>query len=224
MMTTRRILIKSHMGLGDHIICNAIIRRYSKLWERIAVPVKKHNLASVQSMYADLTNVLVIQTDNDETCEDLIKDYGKMGYAVLRLGVCGPGEYNSAEFDKCFYKQAGLPFDARWNEFSFPIDYNYQFFSPPPYVFIHDDPSRGMVIQRSLLPNIKLIHPMDFQSCSIGTYIQLISLASEIHCIDSSFAILADSIPTKAVKKYIHRYARPNVEYPTYRNGWEIIT
>ncbi len=61
--------------------------------------------------------------------------------------------------------------------------------------------------------------------CRYLAWLTCILSASEIHCIDSSFALLIDSLVIDpSVCLYLHRYARPAVSIPTYRLHWEYLT
>lgn len=52
----RELYIYHHLGLGDHIICNGIVRHYSKLNDRIYLFVKPDNR----------NNLKIVSSDNDE--------------------------------------------------------------------------------------------------------------------------------------------------------------
>jgi hypothetical protein len=211
-----KLFIRQNLGLGDHIICNAIVRHYAKDNE-VELGVYPHNLVSVKAMFSDLPNVTFKEGDDIE----LNVYTATTPHPVLRLGF-GCRFFNSWKFDSEFYAQAGLPFEMRWNGFKHaPVEQintpSYQ------YVFVHDDPERGMVIDRKhIRSGMDVVVASKNKLLPIGAYMELLQSASEIHCIDSSFALLADSIPT-AGRKFLHRYCRPNGEHPVYRNRWEII-
>lgn len=223
MNPNHKIVIKGNLGLGDHLICNAIVRRYAKLWDEVVVPAKIRNVASVSDMYRDLSKVHVVPVLHDEEAHALIGMYKAMGYADLVLGVGAKEHFDSQNFDRSFYKHAGIDFEERWNGFKFP--YDIPDFKPASYCFIHEDKERGMAIDHNRIKfdGDEFVTNKTISSPSIGGFIPYLIMAEEIHCIDSSFAILADSLPTTAKRKCVHRYARPGAEYPVYRNNWEIL-
>lgn len=213
----QNLILHTHLGLGDHLLCNAIVRDRATKFRHVFIPCYPHNLASVNGMFSDLENVRPVRFDESITAHHLMEE---------DIGAEGPGGFNSQIFDQEFYRQAGLPFDLRWSGFKIPEGTSRFLPLLDPYLFLHDDTDRSMYIRGQLLPdNLPFRSPALLPSSpSILAFVDLIKNATEIHCIDSSFAILADSLTgLKATRKVIHRYARPGGVYPTYRNGWEII-
>ena len=143
----------------------------------------------------------------------------------LRLGSFGKS-FEPKEWDKSMFKQSGVDFNLRWDDASIPRDFSREFEQPDgPYGFMHDDFDRGFRIKKELLPKIRMLAPNHPRvTPNIFDYCRLIENATEIHVIDSCFAILADSLTTlKAKRKVVHLYARPGALPPTYRDGWEIL-
>ena len=99
------IYIYHHLGLGDHIICNSIIRYYSKLYDKIFLFVKECNQKNVSFMFRDLNNVEYIIGDdffiNKYIIDNNIKNLIKIGFDKLD---------NRLNFDRSFYEQINLPF------------------------------------------------------------------------------------------------------------------
>ena len=59
--------IHHHLGLGDHIICNGIVRYVAKNYdfENISLVVKKSNVNNVRRMFSDLAQVSFFVVDED---------------------------------------------------------------------------------------------------------------------------------------------------------------
>ena len=57
MKMNKELYLYHHLGLGDHIICNSLVRHYCKLYDKIYLFVKSHNYESVKFMYHDLNNI-----------------------------------------------------------------------------------------------------------------------------------------------------------------------
>ena len=51
------ILIHHHLGLGDHIVCNGLVRNLIQKNQIYGIFVKKHNVDNVMFMYKDLKNL-----------------------------------------------------------------------------------------------------------------------------------------------------------------------
>ena len=223
--------IYTHLGLGDQIICNAIIRFFENRYGPVFTFAKTNNVESVQFMFRDIA-VTVVEVDNDDHVKQILRD--KRDDRVICIGHCGNrwNDYLEKEsFDQVFYQQAGVPFEERWNGFKYVQADNYP--SPmlnpleEPYEFFHDDPSRGFFIRR---PEYEFgiglaVKPLRDIANNIFLWDRVISAATEIHCINSSFLLLADSIPTTG-KLFYHRYARREggaFGYPRLKKNWTII-
>ena len=56
----KKYYIYHHLGLGDHIIVNGLIRKIIKDDGLYFLFCKKHNVDSVEFMFKDLTNLKII--------------------------------------------------------------------------------------------------------------------------------------------------------------------
>lgn len=208
--------IHLHLGLGDALLCNAIIRKEAKEHCDVLIPAWHHNRKSVEFMFRDLSNVQVYVVRSDDEAKQISGNHDS-----LKLGFAGEG-FNAAIFDQEFYRQAGVPFEERWNGFKSCRNPDLEAKCNVPFRFVHDDWGRGFQITRikeddacpivrpHALPNL-------FQFC------WMLENAEEIHCINSSFLILADSIPTPAAKRLVfHWYAR-KTDHPRLKKEWEIL-
>lgn len=213
----RELYIYHHMGLGDHLICHGIIRHYANEYDVVHNFVKPHNFKSVSFMYRDLKNVDLIE-GYDQDAEKYTKNVLKIGFDNLF--------YGGNTFDKGFYEQIGLPFENRWELFKIERDikkektiYN-EYNITGNYNFVHDDSRFPIPLQyknNSVSPRIGLTE-------NIFDYLTLIEKADEIHCIESSFLFMIDSV-IKGKKVFVHRSSRwnPSNEIPHYSNKNEYI-
>lgn len=232
-MTTSFML--GHLGLGDQIICNSIIRNASANSQKLLLPVKKHNILNIKDMLKDLKNIQFLSVSNDEEMlqyYNLSKNYIDN---VIAVGIFGKEFLKDTPFfDESFYKQANIEYHKRWKNFLYIPDTNKQKTLlnkiTNKYVFIHDDASRELNIKQSHLPdNIVVYRPNhhlgENSQYTIFDYVEVLKNAEEIHCMDSSFACLIDHIPELYnKKKYIHRYLRSTSQNPYYKNNWDIIS
>ena len=89
------------------------------------------------------------------------------------------------------------------------------------YIFVHDDPERGLSLDYSRVrSDLAIVRPEPSITGNIFDYCLILQRATELHCIDSSFRHLADSLDC-AGRKFFHRYVRP-VDVPSLRE-WEIL-
>ena len=66
------ILIYHHLGLGDHLICNGLVRNICENNKNnFLLPAKKHNFQTVKFMFRDLNNLTVVSVDGDECVNSL---------------------------------------------------------------------------------------------------------------------------------------------------------
>lgn len=99
------LYIYHHLGLGDHIVCNAIIRNYAKEYDKIYLFIYPHNLESVSFMYRDLKNIEFIQVYDQEVERIIINKTN-----VLKIGF-GKLDVKNYKFDKSFYMGINLDFE-----------------------------------------------------------------------------------------------------------------
>lgn len=214
--------IYHHLGLGDHIICNSIIRIYSYKYDNIVLFVKEHNLCSVKNMFIDLNNITYITGD-----DYYINRYcGEHEIDLLKIGF----EYTDhrLNFDESFYNQLNINFNERWDLFYIKrnIDSEIKLFNkfnlkPNTYIFVHDDSDRGFNINIEN-NNMKIIRPIKGLTENIFDYLYLIENSAEIHCIDSSFRVLIDSINLKNDKIYFYTKSRPEIQLAKSKLNWII--
>jgi len=252
----KRAYILHHLGLGDHIACNGLYRHLAKNYDELILPVKKHNYDSLKRMLSDVPNInFKTLSQSNLTPEQEMIGYQNifMKMTELRFGasfgeIIKLGQYkkdftvtDKCRFDEAFYNQAGYPFRESWNNFFVKRDRNLEkkVFNElcgegneGKYIFLHEDPSRKDVINRSLIkdlnksriitPCLKKQHTLgSFNDINFFDYRYILENAKEIHCIESSFSIFIDRIQTKA-KKYLHIYTRYGQFPPTLKNNWTI--
>ncbi len=227
-------IIVHHLGLGDHIICNGLVRELLKLDNSLFLhyPVKKHNFNNVKAMLSDLENkIKLVAIQNDE---EMLK-YASLfsSSKQIKLGVFN-SSWHSLESNWCerFYEQANIDYSKRW-DYSFDISLQNNVLPEvsDEFVFIHDDIKRNYSIDSGKLTKNNYIHyrPGGVEQTlgqtyehTIFDYIPIIMNAKEIHCINSCFSIMIDQIKElKSKPKFIHEYVRKFS--PIYKNNWTIL-
>ena len=99
-----------HLGLGDHILCNAIYRNYAKQYDMCIFPIKQRNVQSVSDMLADLKNVHILQLE-DQIADTLMVQqeyqYKTLGFDIIKLGYFGENflKIPASRRKTCFFKK-----------------------------------------------------------------------------------------------------------------------
>ena len=235
-----------HLGLGDHIICNGLVRKLRETFDIVYMPAKHHNAHSVRDLFHDDEGIEIIPVKGDQDAKDKRDLFASYVDEIINIGHFGADFLeNCKSFDESFYTQCGFPFKDRWSAFFYERDKDkeeelyHELATDEPYVFVHDDLKRRYIIDNKHfgtgLPVIRPAHLFGDKSLnSLVHYGKVIEEAHEIHCIDSSFACYIEHLNTKKVKKMVlHRYIKQEKElqthdknhpfFPQYKKKWEII-
>lgn len=195
-----RAILMHHLGLGDHFICNGLVREFVRRHgvEHCFLPCKIHNLTSVGFMYRDLVNVTPVPVRT-------FHDVGQY-LAVLECPLVKAGfeKARTPDWDVSFYDSVGIPISCRWDSFYVQRDERsekqlIEKLNPAgkPYILVHNESSTGRY-ELQIGSELQRIHIEKEQTRNLFDYCRLIENADEIHCIDSSFVHLVESIGTTA--------------------------
>jgi hypothetical protein len=217
--------IYQHLGLGDHIVCNGLVRLLTKHYGSIVLFCKTHNYTTVSFMYRDNPNIKVLPLDNDINVLNHITE-NKIHNDVIKIGHEHLGGLKSMySFDEAFYRQFNIDFEERWSSFYLMRDserenelFNKFNVKPGEYIFIHDD-NRFHVDENKIKTKLPIIRVNPSLTPVIFDYVSLIENAKEVHNIESSFQFITDSLLLNN-NTYVHRYPRnlPRFEIPKYKN------
>ena len=210
--------IYHHLGLGDHIICNGLVRSIINPFETYSMFVKPHNLSTVRFMYRDLKNLNFIVGD-DNYVNNFIRE-NKLNNSNLIVG----GFYRhpmAKGFDESFYLQNNIPFENRWSSFYVDrnLDSEKELFKKfdvveNEYVFIHDDHTRNYNVDESKITNkeLPIIRPKIGLTDNVFDYCYLMEHSRESHFIDSSFRLIFDSLKLRNTNIFYHINMLNNVK------------
>ena len=215
-----RLAILTHMGLGDHFICNGLIRHLAKTSD-VVTYAKHGNVKNVREMFRDLgpdVTVIAVEGDN-EAWDKLLTEPN-----ALRTGLfVGPNWQVAKPWCVSFYVHANVNPSALRDEF-FVLrsrDREEAFhrkvvdhLGTDKYIVIHDDPSRYQSISVATdLPIVRIgrgLFPVE--SDTIYDYCTLIERAQQYHGYDSSFAWIVELMRLRPKSStFLHRYIREQI-------------
>ena len=224
----KEMFLCQHLGLGDHIITNGLLRELCKRYDYIHYPVKYHNAFNIMRMFEDIEEKLIFTpVANDADMLALSRRHNNL----IKLGIFSEssriqkGEY----FCQWFYRTANVDYEKRWSSFFIPENKeNILDLEMTDYIFVHDDPSRNLHVNKKYLNKNKVYKPNHKlgknTKYTIFDYKDIIKNSVEIHCMDSSFACYIDHVDEFRHKnKFVHRYIRKENLNPYYKNNWQII-
>jgi len=189
------IIIQTHMGLGDQIICNGLVRELIKrIPERtIFLPTKLHNVPTVLWMYKDLPNLFVVPVETDREAEDLPRAY-RCKYRFI-----GCENFSRIPFLEAFYQEAEVDVACRWTSSVYWPGPNSKILMTElnpqnlPYRLVHNESTVGEYLLNLPDDGLLTIKVQPLTNNQFDWY-DLIKSAVEIHAIDSSFFHLVESV------------------------------
>lgn len=233
------LYIYTHMGMGDHILCNAIIRTYAEKYGKIYHFAKPANINNVAYMYRDLKNFYPIALDDAQT-KFFMKLNPDNKYLVVGITQEWFRNFNVLKlyetFDHGFYIAANVPFEDKWNKFYFERDIEKEkdvFYNKlklkdgEPFLFVHDDPERDRHFKKEFInKNVKTIRPVQHKEINLFDFIYTIEKSHEVHVMNSSFSCLIDTMQIQTNKLFLHQYARTDMgDNPNHKMklNWTIL-
>jgi hypothetical protein len=207
----KRVCIVPHMGLGDMIILNGMVRVTCRVHSDVMLVAKKAYANSLRCLLCDLPNLRLKFVDefHELYANDfrLVRSIMAMGYELLTMGMhsSARGCWRALDpvWSRALYRQVGLDPDLMYDEFHVSRNMDREALMLQTvrdavgmaYVVVHDDPLRGYVIDRaSLLPGLPVVHVDDprWRADNIFDYVQVIDNAVQFHGFDSCFMLMAD--------------------------------
>ncbi len=242
-MVTDKIYVPHHLGMGDAIICNGLIRYLLQLNQVVYIPVLSIFEQSVRFMYRDIQEgrvrfIVVPPSDNQynyifSEVRKFLKDIHQfnVGFALNRNGIY-QNLTKKYGLSGVYYQALNLSSDLQYSYYQCDRDlerqeklYNHLVGDCGQYVFFHDDKQRQLVIQNFNCP-YKIIQPDPVYTNNIFDYSKIIENAKQLHMIDSCFALLADHLDIQNIAvKNIYKYMRPQqlVAQTKYINDFKLI-
>lgn len=166
-----KAFITTHLGNGDHLTCNGLVRYYSTIYDNITVCCYQKYLHNLQEFFADDKSITFYPVENHTVIvqnilksnlkpsefKKITKDYND----VIITGYRKDAVYDDVPF--CFYNWLNLDHNIFWNYFHIPtlqkaIDM-YDTVKNYNYIFIHNSSSTGELFDiKKILKNFSTIN------------------------------------------------------------------
>mgnify|MGYP004455234433 CR=1 FL=1 len=212
-----KLFIHHHLGLGDHLDCNGMVRhiqqhggvegvwRSAHQYDTVGVFSKPNYFNMIEYMYRDTDKIEVFKVSKDNEYGDVkqILEEDPLSNLITVGHQHYPGKQTELSQNKnCwefFYEQIEMPYDIRYKEFYVERDLEeerrvFDKLNPnnESYIFIHEDSDRGFLLNREhfIDKNLKIIE--NDVTENIFHFTKIIEEAQEIHCMESSFKTLID--------------------------------
>ena len=202
----KKLFIHHHLGLGDHLDCNGMVRYILEKgdMDRVCVFSKSNYFDMIDYMYRETEDIEVIKISKEDEYGDVKRVVDENGGRLLVVGhQYYPGKQAELSQNKnCwefFYEQIQVPYSVRYEYFHVERDEEeeqrvFDKLNPDnePYIFIHEDEDRGYLLNREhfIDKNLKVIE--NDVTENIFHFTKILEDAQEIHCMESSFKTLID--------------------------------
>ena len=232
-----KLLLHTHSGIGDHIICNGMVHSYAEKYDIVYVPHLKMYGESVRTLYDGFSKIIPVEFPNIDLNRNrhLLQDFAIKNNAEM-ISIADPDiqysnhlrilEDGNAHWvtlaigsDRQFYELADLTFSTRYNKCHIPEntikseELYVKLSNKKPYVLVHRY-SSGRKLGYPLVINthLNVVEITENITNNIFDYLTLIKNANEIHVVPSSIGCLVDSIATKIKAKLFFHNVKCSVE------------
>ena len=212
------LTILHHLGLGDAIMLNGMIRHFAEK-EDVCIFIQKQHEDSVRFMYRDLDNIKIklVNTTNAREMWSQIEGTAlplatyELPDNAWHVATSGPLSimFNWAH---SIYIQAGIPPKYMYSKFKVVRDRESEIkYEHSDYVFVHDDESRGMKINIPDVDVYRVTHDRLKNNSNIFDYLTVIEKAKEVHCMDSCYAWMINMMEIgNPSKNFLHLNVKGN--------------
>ncbi len=226
-----RFLAYTHLGLGDHIVCNGLLNHFSESFDKIYLPVKSRDINNLNYLYKDNNKIQIFKIEHDTEFEDIKNFAKKHNLITLKVGF----KKRKPPFNLSFYEQFKLPYELSIEKFKVTRDKEREeklykhlrniYKVTDDYQVVHNQSSYGKVDLETNknLSTIYIEKETDLYK-NIFLYFKVIENAAEIHCLDSSFLHLVERVQTNA-KVFFHnikKVGQKGAEVHLVKN-WQVI-
>jgi NDP-sugar pyrophosphorylase family protein len=229
----QEIVFCSHQGWGDLIVATPFIYFLSQIYSKVHVIIREDAKNMIE--YLNLKNVVPIYIQKNKSENSTIQDLINKGYHYIGLGnhnqttKCTYSFLKNKNINDCILKFIPNVHYTHGFYYDYFVDIsirsNYMVYIHPEtkflnfdlttkYIFIHEDKSRNILVNYNKINksnNYQIIQLDNISNIFYDT-IPLLNNASELHLINSSYALLVYhyqcSFGTIKAPIYIHLYSR----------------
>ena len=227
-----KIYIYHHMGLGDHISCNGLIRTIINKNKNKNVIYylfcKKNLYKTIKFMYRDIRNLKLKAISSNPPDKEVEKHLLKLKNTnkIIRIGLEKYQKIYSklysknilSTYDMIFYKQISVSYNKRftdcyWKRNIAEENRVYKKLVKKPkkkYIFVHDDPLLNYKIDKSFFSKGYEVIKNDTSEIVFNLG-KVIENADELHLMESSIRNMAESLNLKAKNKFLYIWRRKNM-------------
>lgn len=196
---TNKIFIRHHLGLGDNIVHNGLVRKISfdNPNSEIYIPIKYHNFENVNFMFRDNNKINIIKVNNDL---DVLNEIEKNKYDRV-ISTFLVGDFTipyDKYFDDAFYIKANVEPSVKKEFFHIERDLNreQEVYNElvsnrniDDYIFLHEKMDMNVLIDRNKIRNDL---PIIYAEKKYGIFelLTVMEKAKECHLVSSSFLSL----------------------------------
>jgi len=228
----KKVYIYHHLGLGDHISCNGLVRTIvNKNKNRNNIYYlfcKSLFLETVKFMYRDLGNIKIKPIKSKDPTKEIEKYLSKIKdkKKIIKIGFKNyhkiysnlKKKYNMATYDMVFYKQMSQNYKNRftncyWKRNIKEEDRVYKKLVKNPkkkYIFLHDEPSLNYIIDESFFSKGYEVIKND-KSEILFNLGKVIENASELHLMESSIRNMAETLKLKSKNNFLYIWRRKSM-------------
>jgi hypothetical protein len=154
----KKAFVLSHLGMGDSIHCNGLVRTLATRYDIVVVVCLKCNKKNVEEMYRDCPKIKILETDS---YEQISVRYGfdpekfkriTDGYDVYMSGYHTGANFVN-DYPYSFYDDCKIPRENLWEKFHLTYPDNamkmYDKLKDKTYVFVHNICSDGIFFEQT---------------------------------------------------------------------------
>lgn len=215
-----KLIYYTHQGLGDLISCSSVVNYLTDTFPEKNIRYicqSRSHAENIEPLIRRKENVdLFVPKDwNDGKNTD---DYCHRNYFTsmaisnnFSLILTSYSQKNeNFPWDYSFYESIGLDYQVKYDHFH--VDKNVlnneesyrKLTNNEPYIFVHDDPSRGRVIRPDNKRNLRIVR--NDMNYSIYDFVKIAQNAEECHLMGSSLLCLLDFFDLDYEKCKYHFY------------------
>lgn len=221
-----KLIVFGHLEMGDALVLNGLYRTLAATSKSLILLTDVKFVNDVRRLYEDFPQIQVLGALG---YDDIRSRWIPSCLDAKRLGFFADSGFNLDRWDESFYHGLGVNFNLRWSAFQLPP--SLRLAEPTrkdKVVLIHEDPTRKFTIVRQLLPaGVKQVFVT--HRPSFWDWMPEMLAAQEVHCIDSSYLNLAESLYAlgylRNTKLVWHKYAKHYQQAgpPQMRAPWHIF-